>query len=92
MLDILICLWYILCKACFTFICRRCDVKNKIAVLRKERGLTQQALAEELKVSRQTVISLENGRYNPSIRLAFDIAQVFGCIIEEVFLFEEDEI
>ncbi len=67
-------------------------MKNKIAVLRKEQGLTQQALAEKLSVSRQTVISLENGRYNPSIRLAYDIAQVFGCIIEEVFLFEEDEV
>ena len=67
-------------------------MNNKIAVLRKERGLTQQALAEKLSVSRQTVISLENGRYNPSIRLAYDIAQVFGCIIEEVFLFEEDEV
>ncbi len=66
-------------------------MKNKIALLRKERGLTQQALAEKLKVSRQTVISLENGRYNPSIRLAYDIARVFDCIIEEVFLFEEEE-
>lgn len=66
-------------------------MKNKIALLRKERGLTQQALAEKLKVSRQTVISLENGRYNPSIRLAYDIARIFDCIIEEVFLFEEEE-
>ena len=66
-------------------------MKNRIALLRKERGLTQQALAETLKVSRQTVISLENGRYNPSIRLAYDIARVFECIIEEVFLFEEEE-
>ena len=66
-------------------------MKNRIALLRKERGLTQQALAETLKVSRQTVISLENGRYNPSIRLVYDIARVFDCIIEEVFLFEEEE-
>ena len=66
-------------------------MKNRIALLRKERGLTQQALAETLKVSRQTVISLENGRYNPSIRLAYDIARVFDCSIEEVFLFEEEE-
>ena len=66
-------------------------MKNRIALLRKERGLTQQALAETLKVSRQTVISLENGRYNPSIRLTYDIARVFDCIIEEVFLFEEEE-
>lgn len=67
-------------------------MKNRIAVLRKERGLTQQALAEKLSVSRQTVISLENGRYNPSIRLAYDIAKVFDCIIEEVFLFEEEDV
>ena len=66
-------------------------MKNRIALLRKERGLTQQALAETLKVSRQTVISLENGRYNPSIRLAYDLARVFDCIIAEVFLFEEEE-
>lgn len=67
------------------------DMKNKIAIFRKERSLTQQALAEMLSVSRQTVISLENGRYNPSIRLAYDIAKVFDCIIEEVFLFEDEE-
>lgn len=67
-------------------------MKNRIAVLRKERGLTQQALAEKLSVSRQTVISLENGRYNPSIRLAYDIAKIFDCIIEEVFLFEEGDV
>lgn len=66
-------------------------MKNKIAIFRKERSLTQQALAEMLSVSRQTVISLENGRYNPSIRLAYDIAKVFDCIIEEVFLFEDEE-
>lgn len=67
-------------------------MKNRIAVLRKERGLTQQALAEKLSVSRQTVISLENGRYNPSIRLAYDIAKIFDCIIEEVFFFEEEDV
>lgn len=83
-------MWYILCKAGFTFLWGY-DMKNKIAILRKERGLTQQALAEMLSVSRQTVISLENGRYNPSIRLAYDIAKIFGCIIEEVFFFEEED-
>lgn len=66
-------------------------MKNKIAAFRKERGFTQQALAEKLSVSRQTVISLENGRYNPSIRLAYDIAKLFGCLIEDVFLFEEED-
>ena len=65
-------------------------MKNKIAILRKERGLTQQALAEQLKVSRQTVISLENGRYNPSIMLAYKISKYFGMTIEEVFVFEEE--
>lgn len=68
-----------------------CGMKNKIAAFRKERGFTQQALAEKLSVSRQTVISLENGRYNPSIRLAYDIAKLFGCLIEDVFLFEEED-
>ena len=66
-------------------------MKNKIAQLRKERNLTQQMLAEQLTVSRQTVISLENGRYNPSLGLAYRIAKVFDCSIEEVFLFEEEE-
>ena len=55
-------------------------------------GYDEQALAEKLSVSRQTVISLENGRYNPSIRLAYDIAKIFDCIIEEVFLFEEEDV
>ncbi len=63
---------------------------NRIAELRKERKLTQQALADRLCVSRQTVISLENGKYNPSILLAHKIADVFGLLIEEVFIFKED--
>ena len=65
-------------------------MKNRIALLRKERGLTQQALAETLKVSRQTVISLENGRYNASLLLAHKIARYFGLTIEDIFLFEEE--
>ncbi len=66
-------------------------MKNRIAELRGERGLTQQALADEMDVSRQTIISLERGRYNPSIFLAHKIAARFGLTIEEVFIFEEDE-
>ena len=65
-------------------------LNNKVAELRKERKMTQQALADLLEVSRQTVISLENGRYNPSIMLAHKIAVTFGLTIEEVFIFEEE--
>jgi putative transcriptional regulator len=66
-------------------------VNNHIEERRKERGLTQQALARELGVSRQTIISLEGGRYNPSIMLAHKIAAVFETTIEEIFIFEEDD-
>lgn len=65
-------------------------MKNHIARLRKERGLSQHALAEELEVTRQTIISLENGRYNASLGLAYKIAKYFGRFIEEVFIFEEE--
>ena len=63
---------------------------NRIEALRKERGLTQQDLAREMGVSRQTIISLENGKYNPSILLAHSIAAFFGRTIEEVFIFGEE--
>ena len=58
--------------------------------LRRERGITQEELAAILEVSRQTISSLEKGRYNPSILLAFKIARCFGQSIEEIFLYEED--
>lgn len=64
---------------------------NRIAELRAAQGLTQQALADEMGVSRQTIISLERGRYNPSIFLAHRIAARFGLTIEQVFIFKEDE-
>ena len=64
-------------------------LKNRLEELRKARGMTQEELAEALEVSRQTVGSLENGRYNPSILLAFKIARLFHTTIEEVFLYEE---
>ena len=63
--------------------------KTRLEELRKARGMTQEELAEALEVSRQTVGSLENGRYNPSILLAFKIARLFETTIEEVFLYEE---
>jgi len=65
-------------------------VRNKLEELRKERGITQEELAEALEVSRQTISSLEKGRYNPSIILAFKIARYFGKSIEEIFIYEEE--
>lgn len=64
-------------------------MKNRIGELRKEHGLTQQSLGDSLGVSRQTIISLENGKYNPSLVLAHAIARLFDMSIEEVFIFEE---
>jgi putative transcriptional regulator len=65
-------------------------LKNKIKDLREKFGFTQQYLAERVNVSRQTIISLESGRYNPSIFLAYNIAKVFKLAIEDVFIFEEE--
>lgn len=62
---------------------------NRIAALRKERRLSQAELADALEVTRQTIISLESGRYNASLLLAYKIAKYFGMTIEDVFLFEE---
>ena len=64
---------------------------NLIAQLRKERRISQAELADAVDVTRQTIISLENGRYNASLLLAHRIARYFGKTIEEVFLFEEEE-
>lgn len=64
-------------------------MKNRLEELRDQKGLTQQELADQLEVSRQTIISLEQGRYNPSILLAFKAARFFGLQIEEVFIYEE---
>jgi len=63
-------------------------LKNRLEELRKQRGINQEELATALEVSRQTVGSLENGRYNPSIILAFKIARYFGKGIEEIFIYE----
>ena len=65
-------------------------MKNRLEELRKQRGITQEELADALSVSRQTVGSLENGRYNPSILLAFKIANYFHVSIEEVFMNPEE--
>ena len=65
-------------------------MQNRIEELRKANGMTQQSLADLLDVSRQTIISLESGKYNPSIGLAHKIAVLFGKGIEDVFIFGED--
>ena len=65
-------------------------LKNRLEEIRKQRGIKQEELAAALEVSRQTIGSLENGRYNPSILLAFKIAHYFGLRIEEIFIYEEE--
>lgn len=66
------------------------ELNNLIKEKRTALGLTQDELAEELEVSRQTIISLEKGRYNPSLILAFKIAKLFDCLIEDIFTPEEE--
>jgi putative transcriptional regulator len=66
-------------------------MKNRLEELRKQIGIKQEELANALEVSRQTIGSLENGRYNPSIQLAFKIAKYFNMSIEEIFIYEEEE-
>lgn len=65
-------------------------MKNAIKELRADRGWSQAALADKLDVSRQTIISIENGKYDPSLPLAFKIARVFGQSIESIFDDGED--
>lgn len=65
-------------------------MKNRLEELRKMRGVKQEDLAAALEVSRQTVGSLENGRYNPSILLAFKIARYFDMRIEDIFIYEDN--
>ena len=67
-------------------------MKNRIEEIRKERGVRQEEFAKLMGVSRQTISSLENGRYNPSIILAYKIAKYFDMTIEEVFMFEEEDL
>jgi len=66
-------------------------MKNRLEELRKQMGIKQEELAETLQVSRQTIGSLENGRYNPSIILAFKIARYFKMNVEEIFIYEGEE-
>jgi putative transcriptional regulator len=65
-------------------------MKTKIRELREKRNLTQEALAEKVDVTRQTILFLEKGKYNPSLRLAYKIAKLLNSRIEEVFSFEDE--
>jgi len=66
-------------------------MENRLEEYRQSRGWTQQELADRVEVSRQTIISLESGRYNPSILLAFRLARLFGLQIEDLFLYSDKE-
>ena len=66
-------------------------MENRVEELRKARGLNQEKLAKAIRVSRQTVSSIENGRYNPSLELAFAISDFFGLPIEEIFVREKEK-
>ena len=65
-------------------------MKNKLEELRKNKGLSQEQLAEKVLVSRQTIISLEKGRYIPSLDLAFRLSKFFNAPIEDIFIYEEE--
>ncbi len=65
-------------------------MKNRLEEIRKQHNITQEELAAILEVSRQTIGSLENGRYNPSILLAFKISRYFNMRIEDIFIYEEE--
>ena len=65
-------------------------MRNRLEEIRKQHDVTQEELAATLEVSRQTIGSLENGRYNPSIILAIKIARYFNLAVEDIFIYEED--
>ncbi len=64
-------------------------MKNRIKVLRAMHNMTQEELAKKVGVTRQTIIAIESGKYNPSLELAFKIARVFNASIEDIFIYEE---
>lgn len=83
-------MWYDMAMESKLSIGEEAAVKNRLEELRKARGVKQEDLAAALEVSRQTIGSLENGRYNPSILLAYKIARYFDMSIEDIFIYEED--
>jgi len=67
-------------------------MRNRLKVYRAMHDLTQEALAQKLGVTRQTIVSVENGKYDPSIHLAFKTARFFGVRIEDIFIFDEQDV
>lgn len=65
------------------------QMKNRLSELRHENKLTQQELAEKVKVTRRTIISIESGKYSPSLELAFKLSKTFNLTVEQIFLYEE---
>lgn len=66
-------------------------MKNRLRQLRNEAQLTQEELSKKVGVSRQSIVAIERGKYDPSLQLAFKLARQFNCTIEDIFLFEEEE-
>ncbi len=66
-------------------------MENKLKELRRERGINQEDLAKAMRVSRQTISAIENGKYNPSLTLAFEIANYFNRSIEEIFIYKGED-
>lgn len=81
-----------LCKDIFTYKGGICiPVKNNIREIRKEKGITQLKMAEDLQVTRQTLTAIEKNKYNPSLELALKILKYFEVSIEEIFILEGDD-
>lgn len=91
-MKFLIFCYIIIVKLTFHFVFGGVILKNRLEEIRKKHGMKQEELADALEVSRQTIGSLENGRYNPSILLAFKIAKYFNLKIEDIFIYEEDNL
>lgn len=66
-------------------------MKNRLRALRNDRKLTQEQLSQRVGVSRQSIVAIETGKYDPSLQLAFKLAKEFNCSIEDIFIFEEEE-
>lgn len=78
-------------KVHYTFLEMEVTMQTRIQELRKERRITQNELADAVNVTRQTIISLENGKYNASLVLAHKLAQFFNVAIEDIFIFDLEE-
>ncbi|HZW67730.1 MAG TPA: helix-turn-helix transcriptional regulator [Pseudogracilibacillus sp.] len=66
-------------------------MKNRLRELRNDRALTQEQLSQRVGVSRQSIVAIETGKYDPSLQLAFKLAREFDCSIEDIFIFEDEE-